>query len=192
MIMMRLIIARHGETEYNAARRYQGHSDAPLTATGLEQAREIGTRIAPVLEAADVRIISSDLGRALATAAVAAPGRPIETDSRLREMHFGLLEGLTHAECVRRFGEVYRAWIDDPRTTELPGGETFAAFEARVYAWLADQPRAGTAVVFTHGGPAFALIARLSGITFDAARRAGFGHGDTMSFELPAHTERSP
>lgn len=192
MTMLRLVIARHGETEHNAARRYQGHTDAPLTAAGREQARQIGVRIAPLLKAAGLRIISSDLGRALATAAAAAPGRPIEADARLREMHFGRLEGLTHVECLSRFGAVYRTWIDDPRRVQLPDGETFAAFEARVSAWLADQPRSGTAVAFTHGGPAFVLIARLSGITFDAARRAGLAHGGTVSFDLPPHTENSP
>src|SRR5690606_18245837 len=90
----RLILWRHGHTEWNAERRVQGHSDVPLSALGHAQAAEA----APLLAAfAPDAIVSSDLRRCTETAAALArhTGLPVRRDPRLRERYYGEWEGLT-------------------------------------------------------------------------------------------------
>jgi broad specificity phosphatase PhoE len=178
-----LVIARHGQTEHNAGRRYQGHSDSPLTAVGRAQARRLGSLLATV-GGRDVRIVSSDLGRAVETARLAFPGVPVATDPRLREMGFGRFEGHTHEACLRSDGPAYRAWLDDPLENCPPGGETFAAFADRIDEWLDEQPRTGATVAITHGGPVFHLLSRIQRISFAAAMANGFAHGAACRIEI--------
>ncbi|MGK5742286.1 histidine phosphatase family protein [Micromonospora sp. URMC 103] len=153
--MTRLIIWRHGNTDWNAANRVQGQTDVPLNELGREQARSS----APLLAALrpDV-IVSSDLGRAADTAAAlaAVTGLPVRTDARLRERHFGRWQGLTLAEVAERFPAEHARWrAGDPD----PGAgiETLDDLGKRVGAALADAADAvpgGTVVVATHGGGA--------------------------------------
>ncbi|MCK5736060.1 MAG: histidine phosphatase family protein, partial [Spirochaetaceae bacterium] len=87
-----LVLIRHGETEWNQTGRYQGHADSPLTSRGLAQARAV----AQVLDGETFdAFYSSDLGRAKRTARIIADkvGRHYLTDSRLREQHYGLMQG---------------------------------------------------------------------------------------------------
>ncbi|MBC8024185.1 MAG: histidine phosphatase family protein, partial [Burkholderiales bacterium] len=87
--MTRFIVVRHGQTEWNVEARIQGQGDSRLTAEGEAQARSIGERL--TRERFDV-LVSSDLGRAAATAQAIADrcGKPILLDPRLRERHFGV------------------------------------------------------------------------------------------------------
>ena len=95
--MLRLILVRHGETEWNAQRRYQGHSDVPLSALGRRQAARAAERLAALKIDA---VYTSDLGRALETAEIIAEQRGLEVcaEPRLRELNFGVFEGLTFDE----------------------------------------------------------------------------------------------
>lgn len=184
--MLTLVIVRHGQTEQNALRRYQGLSDSPLTAAGREQAHLLGERLASLTARPDFRLVTSDLGRAVETVRIAFPGITAVTDARLREMSFGHFEERTHEACLRADGVVYRAWLDDPVAAPPPGGEAFAAFAARVGDWLDEQPRTGTTLAVTHGGPAFLLLSRILGIPFAAARAGGFEHGGACRLEIDA------
>ena len=118
-----IILWRHGRTAWNAAGRVQGQSDVPLDDTGFAQAKAAAARLA-VLD--PVRIVSSDLKRAFSTAEALgkAAGIPVETDVRLREMNFGVREGLTSREAWHSYPDEMRAWLtgDDIR---MPGGETY-------------------------------------------------------------------
>ena len=100
-----LLAIRHGETASNAAKRYQGHSDSPLTETGRKQVSSLGSRMAKM--EFDV-LICSDLGRTRETASIIAKhtGHSVKTDSRLRERNYGVLEGLTVPEINTRYSEV--------------------------------------------------------------------------------------
>ena len=91
-----VLAIRHGETVLNLEKRYQGHSDSPLTETGRNQVSSLGRRMAKM---EFDTLISSDLGRAQETASIIAgyTGHAVETDSRLRERNYGVLEGLTVA-----------------------------------------------------------------------------------------------
>jgi broad specificity phosphatase PhoE len=182
--MLTLVIVRHGQTEQNVLRRYQGLTDSPLTAVGREQARWLGERLASLAARPDVQVVSSDLGRAVETARIAFAGITVATDARLREMSFGRFEERTHEACLRADGAAYRAWLDDPVAVGPPGGEVFAAFAARVGDWLDEQPRTGTTLAVTHGGPAFVLLSRILGIPFAAARTRGLEHGEACRLDI--------
>lgn len=183
--MRTLVIARHGETVGNVGRWLQGQTDSPLTPAGVEQARLLGVRLAPHV-GADTRIVASDTGRALRTATLALPDAHIETDVRLREMHFGRFEGLDHDACMAREAEAYGAWLADPLHAPVPEGEMFADLSARVLAWLADQPETGTTIAVTHGGPGMVLLSHFTGLPFRAAWTAGLEHGDAIRYTFGA------
>ncbi len=137
-----LWLVRHGETDWNAAGRFQEWTDVPLNETGRAQAERLGRLLAPH----DFDgVWSSDLVRAIETARIAV-GEPT-VDRRLRELDFGDLEGSVWDELD---GEV-RARLKDFDSFRSPGGEWAAAFVERVFAFLEDLD-AGRHVVFAHGG----------------------------------------
>lgn len=105
----RIILWRHGQTEYNAGGRLQGQVDIPLNGAGRRQAARAAQALAQWRPA---KIISSDLSRAADTARALADaaGVGVELDSRLRERSFGRWEGLTHAEIESGWPEAYRSW----------------------------------------------------------------------------------
>ncbi len=142
-----LLLVRHGETDWNRDGRVQGHSDVPLNETGRDQARSLAVALAT--ERVDA-VYSSDLRRALDTAAEVANGFGLDVRARheLREKHFGTWEGLTREEIVTRFpGGLSGPWGD---------GESRDAMTARVFAALreiAASHDGETVVVVSHGGP---------------------------------------
>lgn len=99
-----IIVARHGETDWNSGRRWQGNADVPLNSNGVLQARELAGKLRGVkLDA----IYSSDLKRARKTAEIVADSMgslDVTADSRLRERNIGILEGLGTAEVIRITG----------------------------------------------------------------------------------------
>lgn len=155
--MLRLTLVRHGATAWNENGRFQGWADVPLSERGREQADRLRARLAGV---SWDRVIASDLGRAMETARRIAPDRPLETDARLRELHFGAWDGLTWDACVARDGDLVRRWVDDPDAVPPPEGETAAVFAARVGAALDALPAEGSALVVAHAGTIHAALAR--------------------------------
>ena len=139
---MELFLVRHGETEWNAAGRFCGHSDPPLTQRGRDEAALLRGLIGR--ESFD-RAVSSPSIRALETARIAY-GEP-EVDERLRELDFGDLEGLVWSECSAEI----RARLGDYDTFQAPGGESVRDLGARVLRVLHDLG-AGRHLVVTHGG----------------------------------------
>ena len=105
----RLLVIRHGETDWNAQRRVQGHSDIALNATGQAQAQRLAAALADEAIAA---VYSSDLQRAQATAtALALPrGLPVHATALLRERHFGLIEGRTFDDFGALHPEAAQHW----------------------------------------------------------------------------------
>lgn len=166
----RLLLVRHGETEWNVAHRYQGHQDSPLTALGIWQAGQTAARLARESVAA---IYASDLPRTLATAEpiAAAHGLPVALAPAIREASFGAYEGFTHAELVERHGELVRRWWTDPLALAPPGGETLLELQARVAVFLhtvADRHAGETVIVVGHGGSVRAAVIEVLGM--DARR----------------------
>jgi probable phosphoglycerate mutase len=170
MRVRRLLLVRHGQTEFNAGSRMQGQLDTELTDLGRAQAAaaaEVLSKRQPLL------IVSSDLRRAYDTAVVLAErtGLPMRADTRLRETHLGDWQGLTHTEVDAAAPGARFAWRDDA-TWAPHGGESRVDVAARglplIAELLADEPGWGAAdgperpvVLVTHGGWIAALTAAL-------------------------------
>ena len=167
----RIVVVRHGQTEWNVQARIQGQGDSDLTEEGRAQARSIAQRLAR--EPFDV-LISSDLGRAAATAEhiAARCGNPIVLDARLRERHFGVGEGMTYDEVDRAYpGAFARIRNVDPDFV-IPGGESRRQFHDRVrsaFDSIAEAYAGRTVVVVTHGGVLATFFRHVHGIPLDIA-----------------------
>ncbi|MFR9729361.1 histidine phosphatase family protein [Saccharopolyspora sp. MS10] len=161
MSLDRLVLWRHGETDYNAAGRIQGHLDTSLTATGLSQAQ----RAAPAIAAfAPETAVGSDLRRATATAAAftEVSGMPVRQDKRLRETHLGEWQGLSGAEVEHGWPGAMAIWRGDA-TWSPPGGESRVEVAERAFEVVEelDSAHLKSALLCAHGGLITGLTARL-------------------------------
>jgi broad specificity phosphatase PhoE len=161
-----LICVRHGRTEWNAARRFQGHIDVPLDLTGRSQARTLAGYLRD--ERFDAAY-TSDLSRARQTAEAILEKRDLEpvVEPRFREMAFGDWEGLTWPQIVERHPELGDAYEASPKFYTPAGGESFDAVCERVGAALADlraaHPPGARVLLVTHAGVIHALLRIFSG-----------------------------
>ena len=169
-----VLLVRHGETVWNCELRMQGHRDVPLSPRGLEETAALAGRLA--LRERPVRIVSSDLVRARATADAvgAALGLPVTLDPRLREQSLGTWEGKRFAE-VRADDPVAAARFEafDP-DTRPPDGETRRELAARAAAAFDAHATPGTAgpvLLVSHGGAMQTILYRVLGLPLDAPRR---------------------
>jgi broad specificity phosphatase PhoE len=156
--MRRILLARHGETAWNALGKLQGATDIPLNETGRDQARAL----AYVLGDAGISSVwTSDLARARETGEVIAHALGLAApriEPALRERQFGVFEGLTRHECATQHPEAWQAWV--AQTGTPPGGELREVAAARLAAALGqiaaaplgDGERDGAALVISHGG----------------------------------------
>lgn len=154
---MRLIVARHAETVYNAGTRMQGQmTHTPLTRAGIAQAEAMGAALGAIIPPdAPIDLWASPSGRTLQTAAIIAEhlGRDffaIRTDPRLLEIDVGEWQGRLYADVVAEQGPIL---CPDRRlfTAEPPGGETYAAVAARLTSWLADLDVDRDVLLISHG-----------------------------------------
>jgi probable phosphoglycerate mutase len=165
-VSTRLVVVRHGETEWNLASRIQGHADSPLTATGRAQAAAIAARLAG--ERFD-RLVSSDLGRAWQTAQAIASrtGHAIEPDERFRERNYGVAEGFTYGEIDVTYPDIFSRVRDTDPDAGVPGGESRRQLYERVRdafeSLVRGAPGQRLAVV-CHGGVLAALYRHVHGI----------------------------
>jgi broad specificity phosphatase PhoE len=166
-----ILIARHGESDWNRERRWQGHADRPLTERGSEQARALAERLAHIeLDA----VYASDLQRARDTGAVVAESQQLELQvvPELREVDVGAWSGLTRPEAEERFPEGFEHW-----RAGFPGwedGETYEAMTDRVLGAverIAAGHEGGRLLVVSHGGPIRAMHAAALGLDIHAYRR---------------------
>jgi broad specificity phosphatase PhoE len=166
-----ILIARHGQSDWNQEKRWQGHADRPLTERGRQQAQALADRLAHIeLDA----VYSSDLERAKDTAAVVARSQGLELQQLpdLREVDVGSWSGLTRDEAEERFPEGFTRWRDG-----YPGwkdGETYEAMTDRVLRAVDDiaaEHEGGRVLVVSHGGPIRAMHAAALGLDVHAYRR---------------------
>jgi probable phosphoglycerate mutase len=150
-VTRRVVLWRHGRTEWNVAGRVQGQTDTALDEVGVRQAAAAAARLASLRP---VRILSSDLQRARHTAEELSrlTGVPVELDERLREMNFGEREGLTWKESWERFPDLMKAMLED-REERFPGAELHAeaGLSAAVTEALETLEDEQTLVVVAHG-----------------------------------------
>lgn len=195
MSIRRLVMLRHGQTEWNAGSRMQGQLDTDLTDLGRDQAAaaaEVLAKRQPLV------IVSSDLRRALdtATALGERSGLPVEIDTRLRETHLGDWQGLTHLEVDDVAPGARLAWRDDARWAPH-GGESRVDVAARsmplVDELLERHPEWGVedpdrpVVLVAHGGLIAALTGALLALPVDNWPVLG-GMGNASWVQLSGHT----
>lgn len=152
----RIILVRHGVTDWNRQGRFQGHLDPSLAEAGHHEARLAAERITADETLRPARVISSTLMRALETARVigAAAGIAVEPEPRLMEIGQGEWEGRTHAELEVDDAERYREWRTAAGIRQPPGGEPIEAATKRVTTFLAELERSSTwpICLVSHGG----------------------------------------
>ena len=171
--MTTILLARHGETDWNRDHRFQGHADPPLNQRGREQARALGRRLVGVPIAA---VYTSPLRRARETAELVATAARAELriEPQLREVDVGDWTGLTVDEVQRRSPERYARWRGH-ETHGWDGGESYEELGERVVPALhriAEAHPGATVVVVTHGGPMRAIAGVIAGLDPLATRRS--------------------
>lgn len=161
---MKITIIRHAQTRGNVERRYLGRTESDLTETGAAQQSKILKHLSGTAFDA---VFASPSGRTMALAERLAQNNHVllEKDDRLREMHFGIFDGLTAAEAQKKNVEVWQAWLSDFDHYRLPGGESFQDLKARFAAIWQDIKKTYTddaqIALVTHGGVARAALAVL-------------------------------
>lgn len=166
----RLLVVRHGQTDWNISGRFQGQTDIPLNPSGLRQAQAIAERLRTDGPAA---IYASDLQRAWQTAKIIQAALPPDSrppligEPRLREMCFGMWEGLTYNEIQARQPKLLQRWESDLEHTTPPDGENLLELAERVqeaYKSVLAAHSEGTVVLVAHGGPLQMLITQALGM----------------------------
>ncbi|OKO85237.1 phosphoglycerate kinase [Bradyrhizobium sp. NAS80.1] len=167
--MSTIYFLRHGETEWNALGRLQGTKDIPLNVRGRGQAMQAAGILADLFrrdgkDKAALPYVSSPLGRARQTMELARrklelPVADYSLDDRLREIGYGVWEGLTLAESEASDPEVYARRLTDKWTVAPTGGETYAAVQSRMLDWY--ESRLTDTVAVAHGGTCRALMVAL-------------------------------
>jgi probable phosphoglycerate mutase len=196
----RLVLLRHGQTEWNAGNRMQGQIDTDLTDLGRQQAAaaaEVLAKRQPLV------IVSSDLRRALDTATALAErcGVPVAVDTRLRETHLGDWQGLTHLEVDGVAPGARLAWRDDARWAPHGGESRVDVAErstpvvdeliGKLGEWGSDGSGDGAdrpVVLVAHGGLIAALTAALLALPVDNWPVLG-GMGNASWVQLSGHSE---
>ena len=182
--MTTILLARHGETDWNREGRFQGWADPPLNATGRAQAVDLSVQLMAEELAA---VYSSPLRRAYETAEVVAASRGLEpvTVDALREVDVGSWSGLSRAEIEQRFPEQYARWLDYGQGWE--DGETYEQMVDRVVGALQElaEARDGERILaVTHGGPMRAASAFADRLSYAEARRRSPVVGNTAVLEF--------
>lgn len=168
----RLILIRHGQTEWNATGRWQGQADPPLNVVGRAQAQ--ATALELMSQHIDV-LISSDLTRARETAEIigASIGLPVSLEPRLREINLGEWQGLFSDEIRARWPDEMKRWIESPLVIRPPNGETIHELADRVLTAVRDitaQYSDRTIGLVAHELPIAVITTHAAGIPLEYVR----------------------
>lgn len=170
--MAKILLIRHGETDWNKEKRLQGHLDIGLNDTGIKQARMLGQVLAK--EKIDLAY-SSDLSRALATANAITQHHdiPVYLDRSLRERCYGEIEGMTYAEIEEKLPENHKAWHGRDIDFRPTKGESLRDFYERVAQGatrIASAHLGQTIVMVAHGGVLDCMYRLATKIPLEAPR----------------------
>jgi len=157
----KLILIRHGSTDWNIEKRYSGLIDIGLNDKGKKEARCLYKRLK---QEKVNKVYASDRKRAIQTARIIFKGLKIEKIPDLREVHFGCFEGLTHEEIMKKHGKIYKRWLNNPFCVAVPGGEDLKDFRKRVInavRKIISLNRNKTVAVVCHGGTISILTGKI-------------------------------
>lgn len=184
---MRIWFVRHGETEWNRTKRYQGHSDIPLNENGRRQAQETASLLAKETLSA---IYASDLKRAVETAEAIAQTHELRVQQKpeLRELHFGLWEGLRYEQIMEKWADELSLMYEHPEKGCAPEGEGFSELAKRAWPALqaireAHQEEEAIAVV-AHGGTIRVLLCLLRGKPLQQLWDVAIEHGQATRIDV--------
>jgi len=185
--MKRIILCRHGESEFNAKKIIQGHLDSDLTADGVIQAHLLALELKKLFNIK--KIYSSDLRRAYRTAYIVGDwlGLEVIKDERIREMSFGKWEGRSYSE----FGmERLKNWLANPIKYPLEGQESIDSFFNRLNSFLKDilKSEDDEILVVAHGGTIQGLIC--IALDLDLSNLWAFKHSNASFSILEYHREK--
>lgn len=129
--MTRIILVRHGQTEWNRIERFRGRADVPLNETGLAQAEATGRRVAAEWQPS--AIYTSPLSRSIKTAEAIAKhyDLPVQEHPGISDIDYGEWQGLSPEEARQRWPMEIDAWYNRPQQAYIPGGETLVDLRAR-------------------------------------------------------------
>ena len=192
----RLLLVRHGETDWNREGRFQGQIDIPLNAHGLAQAEAARAFLAPVpLQ----RAYSSDMSRPLRTAEVVLgshPGVPLTACRGLREIGHGLWEGRLESEIAAGWPDLLAAWKRTPETVQMPEGETIGGVSERsLQAWnriVAGLDPQETVLVVAHDAVNKTILCALLGLTPADIWAIKQGNGGVTVIDYPRGATAPP
>lgn len=184
--MTRVILVRHGQTEWNRDERFRGQIDVPLNETGLWQAEQAATAIKRRYSVS--AIYSSPLSRATRTAEAIghAVGVPVQRLKGVTEFNYGEWEGKTPEEVAAVYPDLYRLWLTQPHLAQIPGGESVTQFRMRIAAAVegifADPPE-GDVVLVAHRMVGRALACHLLDAGDTCVPRLELSTGSISLFE---------
>jgi probable phosphoglycerate mutase len=181
---MKIILARHGETDWNLAKRIQGQHDIELNSTGRMQAEQLGKALHKENHNI-IKIYSSKQKRAALTAEIANKELKVvcQAIEGLEEMNFGLWEGFTWAELEEKYPFELSEWCNNRRYSKIHKGESYQELVERVLTALQRiiASETGTILVVTHGAVMMALQSYLNNTPFEEMiKRYGLGNVSTV------------
>jgi alpha-ribazole phosphatase/probable phosphoglycerate mutase len=166
-MVTKVYLIRHGETEDADSRRYKGHIDVPLSASGIDQIKKLSE-----LSSELMAVYCSDLGRAVKSAEIIAGPfglKPVIVEN-LKERNFGVWEGMTFDEIKDRWPDAFTAWADNPlRFSPIEGESTLEARERvlPVFNEITDSHKGQNIAIVSHGGVIRIILCELLGIPLE-------------------------
>ncbi|MDD4955948.1 MAG: histidine phosphatase family protein [Candidatus Omnitrophica bacterium] len=154
----RIILIRHGETRANRQKKYIGVTESALTASGRRQGEYLKKRIA---DTKIDKIFVSPSKRAVDFCKIIFGGKRKKMLVGLKEMNFGIFEGLTYSKALKKYPDICKRWFKNPKRFNVPKAEPFNDFRKRVLMAIKKIISANcgkTAAIVTHGGPIMLIL----------------------------------
>ena len=194
---MKLVLVRHGETEWNKLGKFQGQRDIELNARGILQAKETALAVVAWQHST---VYSSPLKRTMQVAQEISrlSGKPVEPAPGLQELSLGDLEGVTGEEMRANWPEVYAAWRDDPASVAMPNGETLVQLQDRVWnallqleqAHLQTQTQDEALILVSHNFAIRSMIGKILGMPLSNFHRMSLSLSSICTVEIDQRGRR--
>ena len=184
---MDLLLARHGQTDWNPAQKVMGRSSLPLNSVGIEQAKRLSTWLQDVEIHA---VYSSPMRRALQTAEIAIAGReglPIIEEPGVQEIDYGDWVGMTFAEVEEKYNKEYNDYRFRPSTMKIPGGEAVIDVQKRAVASIEKihkKHEGQRVLVVSHADVCKAMLVHYLGIPLDLLQKIGCDNGSLSIYRF--------